>query len=53
VDLSKKLAEVKAAGEYTFYDVDEDHTIKVYFSKIAEEPAEEKVEEENPNTGAC
>ena len=53
VDLSKKLAEVKAAGEYTFYDVDEDHTIKVYFSRIAEEPAEEIVEEENPNTGAC
>ena len=56
-ELSKKrLAEVKLDGEYTFYDVDEDHTIKVSFSKIEEEakeiPVENAVEEINPNTGA-
>ena len=49
----EELPKRKISDTYTFEDVDADHTIKVYFSKIKEEvPAEDEVEEVNPNTGA-
>jgi len=46
-DLPKK----KLSNTYTFKNVDEDHRIRVYFSKTAAS-AKDDIEETNPNTGA-